>query len=397
MGKFKHLLIAGLLALAFSAPATAATPLDGDAMWVWIVRASQGGDPDRMAAKAAKHNVRTVIIKAADGRLRFPQFSSTLVARLKAHGLRVCAYQRVKGLRPRTEAERLAEAARKGADCLVIDAESELEGRYAAAQAYMKRLRARVGPDFPLALTSFPYVNLHPRFPYSVFLGPGGAQVNLPQMYWKTIGVSVDRIFTVAYTQNRVYERPIYPLGQVYLNPRGAEVRRFRRLAQAYGAPGVSWWVWQHARTPQWTALGSAFEPIGSPRITNAYPVLKYRYRSDQVIWAQQHLKALGLITRVSGRFGSGTRDAVLQLQADNGLRQTGRIDAAVWQRLLAVEPAPVRWIARQVAIRRQRPCSARARSISRFWSLALRSRRLSTWSLPFARAISTFARAPLK
>jgi peptidoglycan hydrolase-like protein with peptidoglycan-binding domain len=121
-------------------------------------------------------------------------------------------------------------------------------------------------------------------------------------------------------------------------------VRRFRRLAQAYGAPGVSWWVWQHARAPQWTALGSAFEPIGEPRTTNAYPLLKYGYRSDQVIWAQQHLKALGLIPRVSGRFGSGTRDAVLRLQADNGLNPTGRIDAAVWQRLLAVEPAPVRW-----------------------------------------------------
>lgn len=336
--------LAALLALASSAPAAAATPLDGDAMWVWIVSRSQGGDPDRMAAKAARHNVKTVIVKAADGRTRFPQFSSTLVARLKAHGLRVCAYQRVHGVRPRTEAERLAEAARKGADCLVIDAESELNGRYAQAQAYMTRLRARVGPDFPLALTSFPYVNYHPRFPYSVFLGPGGAQLNMPQMYWKTIGVSVDRIFTVAYTQNRVYKRPIYPLGQVYLNPRSAEVRRFRRLAQAYGAPGVSWWVWEHARGRQWTALGSAFEPLGFPRIATGYPVLKPGYRSDQVVWAQQHLKALGLLTKVTGRFGSGTLNAVRELQLQNGLPETGRIDSAVWPLLLAVEPAPVRW-----------------------------------------------------
>ena len=82
-----------------------------------------------------------------------------------------------------------------GADCVVIDAESELKGRYAQAQAYMRRLRARVGPDYPLGLTSFPYVHYHPTFPYSVFLGPGGAQFNVPQMYWKTIGVSVDRIF----------------------------------------------------------------------------------------------------------------------------------------------------------------------------------------------------------
>ena len=108
-----------------------------------------------------------------------------------------------------------------------------------------------------------------------------------------------------------MYERPIYPLGQVYLNPRNAEVRRFRRLAQAYGAPGVSWWVWQHAGGRQWTALGSAFEPIGFPRIATGYPVLKRGYRSDQVIWAQQHLKTLGLISKVTGRFGSGTVNAV--------------------------------------------------------------------------------------
>ena len=94
----------------------------------------------------------------------------------------------------------------------------------------------------------------------------------MPQMYWKTIGVSVDRIFTVAYTQNRMYKRPIYPLGQVYLNPRNAEVRRFRRLAQAYGAPGVSWWVSQHAGGRQWTHW-IRVRADRLPRIATGYPV----------------------------------------------------------------------------------------------------------------------------
>ena len=47
-----------------------------------------------------------MIVKAADGRTRLPQFSPPLVARLKAHGLKVCAYQRLRGRFPRTEAER---------------------------------------------------------------------------------------------------------------------------------------------------------------------------------------------------------------------------------------------------------------------------------------------------
>ena len=339
----KALLLA-LFSLLLATPPAGAAVFDGDGMWVWQVKLAQGGSADRMAAKAKRHGIDTVIVKAADGRTRLRQFSPALVARLKAYGLRVCAYQRLRGRFPRTEAERAAEAARAGADCLVIDAEGELKGRYAQAQAYMRRLRLRVGPDYPLGLTSFPYVHYHPTFPYSVFLGPGGAQFNVPQMYWKTIGVSVDRIFQIAYTHNRIYERPIYPLGQVYLNPSSGQVRRFRRLAQASGAGGVSWWSWQHARGRQWTALGSAFEPIGRPRVTRSFPVLKSGYRSDQVIWAQQHLKALGLIGRVTGRFGSGTLNAVRLLQLENGLLPTGRIDATVWPLLLAVEPAPVRW-----------------------------------------------------
>jgi hypothetical protein len=42
-----------------------------------------------------------------------------------------------------------------GVDCFVIDAEAEYEGRYAAAQRYITALRAAVGKDFPIALSSF--------------------------------------------------------------------------------------------------------------------------------------------------------------------------------------------------------------------------------------------------
>ncbi len=70
----------------------------------------------------------------------------------------------------------------------MIDAEGHYEGRYAQAPTYMRTLRALVGPDYPIALAAFPYVDYHPAFPFSVFLGPGGAQYNAPQLYWKTIG-----------------------------------------------------------------------------------------------------------------------------------------------------------------------------------------------------------------
>ena len=135
-----------------------------------------------------------------------------------------------------------AEAVRDGADCLVIDAEVEYDGKYAAAQTYMRDLRAAVGPSYPIGLASFPYVDYHESEPYSVFLGPSGAQYNVPQIYWHTIGDSPDAAYAHTYVQNRIYGRPIVPLGQLYGGVSAAQVERFRQVATAYGAPAISWW-----------------------------------------------------------------------------------------------------------------------------------------------------------
>ena len=151
----------------------------------------------------------------------------------------MCAWQYVYGTNPAGEAELGAEAVANGADCLVIDAEAEYEGHYAAAQTYIDDLRAKIGPTYPLGLASFPYVSYHPSFPYSVFLGPGGAQYNAPQMYWKDIGVSVDTVYANTYIANRIYGRPIFPLGQTYGGVSSAELLRFREEAVDYGATGA--------------------------------------------------------------------------------------------------------------------------------------------------------------
>ena len=158
-------------------------------MWIWYVSRSSGGDPARIARKARRRGIETVYIKSSDGSSSWSQFSRGLVSYLHARGLRVCAWQFVYGIHPGAEARRGAEAVRKGADCLVVDAESTYEGRYAAADKYVDKLRRKIGGRFPTALTSFPFVDYHPGLPYSVFLGPGGVRYNLPQLYWHTIGV----------------------------------------------------------------------------------------------------------------------------------------------------------------------------------------------------------------
>jgi len=320
-------------------------------MWIWYLSRSEGGSATRIAAQARAHGVRTVYVKSADGAGVWSQFTSTAVAALKAQGLRVCGWQFVYGNDPVGEARAAAASKDAGADCFVIDAEGSYEGKYAQAQRYMEKLRELVGGDYPIGLTSFPYVDYHPGLPFSVFMGPGGATFNLPQVYWKTIGTTPDVSLAHTYQWNLPYETAIFPLGQTYDEPRAADIRRFRQLSDAYGARGLSWWVWQYADASDWDAVGAPIDPVPAPE--RLWPTLALRSdgrvgsRGDLVVWAQQQLAGAGQAVDVDGAYGQGTADAVSAFQADAGLPVTGSIDAATWPALLRTTPIAVDWVAR--------------------------------------------------
>jgi hypothetical protein len=321
-----------------------AEPLDGDGMWIWQLDRADGGDPNAIAARAARYGVEVVVIKAAGGTQPWPQFSPYLVSALQQRGLRVCGYQFVFGARPVTEARVGAGVVATGADCLIIDAEGSYEGRYAQAQTFIRALRRRIGESYPLGLTSFPYVQYHPAFPYSVFLGPGGAQFNVPQMYWRSIGTSVDAAYSTTYRYNRPYGRPIYPLGQVAFSPPLSQIRHFRQLAVAYGAPGVGWWSWQHALERHWQAVGALVPALAGFPVSADQPPLGRGARGDLVVWIQQHLRSAGASIPVDGIFGARTAAAVRAFQRTEGLLASGRLDTSTWTALLRFGPAQVSW-----------------------------------------------------
>jgi hypothetical protein len=207
-------------------------PLSGRAMWIWELERAGHGDVSTIVRTARLYGIGTLLIKSGDGTDLWSQFNSSLVHALHANGLKVCAWQYVYGNHPVGEADIGAAAVHDGADCLIIDAESEYEGKYVSAQTYIQHLRSLVGANYPLALAGFPYVDYHPAFPYSVFLGPGGAQYNAPQMYWKDIGTTTDAVFAHTYAYNLIYGRPIFPLGQVYSNPPAPDLPLPRALAR---------------------------------------------------------------------------------------------------------------------------------------------------------------------
>ena len=317
----------------------------GNGMWIWQLDQSDGGNVDTLAARAAAAGVGTVFVKAGDGNQAWPQFSPLLVGALHAHGLRACAWQYVYGTDPTGEASVAAAAVSTGADCFVIDAESEYEGRYAAAQTYMSALRAAVGPSYPLGLTSFPYVDYHPGLPYSVFLGPGAAQVNLPQVYWKQIGGGVDAVSAHTLAHNRIYGAPIAPLGQTYNNPSADDIRRFRQLWAAWGSPGLSWWSWQATDAAHWSVLAES-PPAPTVESDPGWPALGTGAKGDEVVWLQEHLTATYPSVTVTGRYDSATAAAISQLQTSNGIPVTGTTDASTWQIALKLPYAAPDWTA---------------------------------------------------
>ena len=327
------------------APSGGALPavFRGNGMWIWYLSSSEGGDVDAIAARARGAGMSTVFIKSSDGSARWSQFSPALVRALQARGLRVCAWQFVYGAQPEAEANVGAAAVAAGADCLVIDAETAYEGRYVAAQRYMAKLRAEVGPNYPLGLTAFPYVDSHPRFPYSVFLAPGGAQANLPQVYWKDIGGTVDAVSARTVANNRIYGVPMAPLGQAYDAPRSADLQRFRALWSGYGAGGMSWWSWQSASADTWAALSKpAPPPVVAP--DPGWPALAKGTTGDQVVWLQQHLAASTPSIKIDGRFSAATSNALKAFQRANGLPASGETDGATWAAVLAQPLRLVRW-----------------------------------------------------
>ena len=341
------LLAAGLIG-AFASPAAAETgtgsPFARPGMWIWYIDKSQGGDLDRIIRRARASKIGTVYIKSADGTGTWRQFTKSTVTRLQRAGLKVCGWHYVYGRSPVAEAKASAVARRRGADCFVIDAETEYEGNYAGADRYVRKLRSLVGPKFPLGLSTFPYVHYHPAFPYSVFLGPGAADTNLPQVYWKTIGTSVRSSVDITWFHNRLYKRPIHPLGQTYLRPSRSDLILFRKYMLSYDA-APSWWSWQETTPLGWKALARpvARPPVGYSPVTS-HPTFRNGSRGDQVVWVQQHLNGAGIDTPVSGIFGKKTRRAVIEFQKSRGLRADGVIGGSTWRQLLKVRPARVLW-----------------------------------------------------
>jgi hypothetical protein len=332
--------VAAFPSSGLAAHASVPQPFKGAALWVTQLSAGQIGA--EVVAQARSAGMHTVYVKAAEGSTPEPQFSAALVEEMQAAGATVCAWTFAVGANPSAEAAAAVAAVRAGAQCLVVDAEGEYDSLYYPAQLFVRALRAQLGARFPIGLASQAEVYEHPKFPYSVFLGPGAFNVVLPLMYWLDFSVSVNAVYADTMGANSIYGRPILPVGQLYGTPTTAELLRFSALARAYGSAGVSFFDLAAAQPGELPALAAQLPTL--PRKPLLAPTLHAGADSDEIVQAQELLNAAGAHLPVGRFFGAQTARAVAAFQARHHLPANGVLGAATWKALLRFHPREPSW-----------------------------------------------------
>ena len=165
----------------------------------------------------------------------------------------------------------------------------------------------------------------------------------MPQMYWYTIGTTVDDVFAHTYEFNLLYGRPIYPLGQVYGSPPTKQVLRFRQVSRLYHAPGVSWWDWQEAAPRYFTAISRPIGALHGVSADETFASLGKGAQGDVVVWAQEHLDGAGYTTAIDGDYWGRARSPRSRaFQTAEGLhRRRNPLGPATWAALLHFSPLP--------------------------------------------------------
>jgi hypothetical protein len=151
-------------------------------------------------------------------------------------------------------------------------------------------------------------------------------------------------VYANTYIGNRIYARPIFPLGQTYGGVSTSDLLRFREEAVDYGATGLSFWDWQETPSSGWSTLAAPLAPLTSVTPNTTYPLLSNGSKGDQVLWMQEHLATAQAAQETTGYFGSQTAANLSAFQSAHGIPPTGVTDAATWAALLALPPVAVSW-----------------------------------------------------
>ncbi|CAN5632858.1 hypothetical protein BH20ACT2_BH20ACT2_18290 [soil metagenome] len=318
----------------------------GKGMWMWLPERIEGNDVEAMVARARAVGLTHIYVRTGSSRQGFyaAEFLDRILPAAHAAGIRVYGWDFPYFDDVGADVGRAVAALDHRApgghrlDGFSPDIETPSEGTNLTVEnavAYGEGLRAAVGPDVPLIVTvprPSPLM-INGRFPYDAIMGPYDAIA--PMVYWLNRQPDTDVAGALEWLAR--YGKPVFPIGQAYDGapeggrpgpPPGDEIRRFLSAAEAFGAPGVSFWSWQHASQEIWDTYAAAAE-FSLPGL----PVAESRPSALRAV--QVLLDSLGYPNPATGGWEPANTDALASYQRDRGLAPTGELDGGTMAELL--------------------------------------------------------------
>lgn len=251
--------------------------LRGKGMWIWKIKATEGGDARSIVARARAAGLHQIWVRVGDSRDGF--YAADVLSRLvpAAHdaGIRVVGWAFPYLYDPvadaRWSADALAWRSVRGdaLDGFSPDIETAGEGVALSslrAVVYFGLVRPAAGNRVIAATVFQPTDRQLATYPYAAIAPYVDAFA--PMVYWGCVepgdaaSRAMDRLGSMA---------PLHLIGQAYnmgpeggraVAPSGAEINRFLDVARRGGAVGASLWDWQEASAEHWSALTAFSWPM---------------------------------------------------------------------------------------------------------------------------------------
>jgi hypothetical protein len=307
----------------------------GKGMWLYQLSMAEGGDAGKVVRKAKAAGLTHLYLRLGSSKGGFYDQAELdqLLPVAHAAGLKVIGWDFVylddpaaDAARAKAEIDYVTPTGHR-IDAFSADIETASEGVTLTAEgaaAYGAKLRALVGPGYPLIAT-VPRPSATRPFPYAEATQSFDAVA--PMVYWMNRDPATDVAGALAALAP--LGKPVLPIGQAYDGgaeggPKGDPPKEalvaFMNTALAKGAVGVSFWVWNHATADQWSAIDEATAwELPTGRAANG----------AAAVYLQRVLGVLGRPVAQDGVFGPATRAAIAAVQQGLGLPATGKLDAA--------------------------------------------------------------------
>jgi len=240
-------------------------PWVGKHMWIWELELIEKGVINNIITKAVGLGLTGLLVKAWDGQQYWDQLDR-IAGAAKNAGLIVGAWGYSYGNNISGEVQCMEKALKGGADWLIIDAEIEYEnqnGEKKAASLSNGISSSSIIKNVKLGYSTFALPAYHVQFPYKGF--SAFCDVAMPQVYWGAFGMPPENALKECVEQYSQFGIAVAPVGQSYEDIKAGEIDRFGKAASQLGAPGISFWSWQHASDVMFNEIKSLQYSSASP------------------------------------------------------------------------------------------------------------------------------------